>query len=141
MKQTSRCALTLVLLFACFVSLPFHADAKQSSGTGSASHMQIVLKPRATSSFHIYLTAYGISEAEESFPLEAGETVGISAVYTPSDAIIDIGLVDDSGQFHYFTSEDGKIDSTISIEEIGTYTLAVRNRSEYFVQITGFVTY
>lgn len=96
---------------------------------------------RASGSFSMSVSAYGQTEADKTFPMEAGETVSISAVYTPDDASMDFGLIDPDGVFHYFNVRTGSIDKTIRIEESGNYRLAVRNNSENTVKVSGFVKY
>lgn len=96
---------------------------------------------KATGSFKIEVSPYGKSEADTTFPLEAGETVTISAVYSPDNASMDFGLVDPDGVFHYFNVTDGSIDKTIRVSESGHYTFAVRNNSGNTVRVSGFVNY
>lgn len=95
----------------------------------------------ASGSFNMSVAPYGKSEADKTFPLEAGETVSISAVYSPDDASMDFGLVDPDGVFHYFNVTDGSIDKTIQVNENGNYTFAVRNNSGETVKVSGFVKY
>lgn len=95
----------------------------------------------ASGSFSMSVSPYGKSEASTAFPLEAGETVSISAVYTPENASMDFGLVDPDGVFHYFNVTGGSIDKTIRVSENGNYTFAVRNNSGKTVKVTGFVKY
>ena len=83
----------------------------------------------------------GKSQADKTFPLEAGETVRIYATYSPDDASVDFGLIDPDGIFHYFNVTDGTIDKTIEIAERGNYRLAVKNNSSKTVKISGFVKY
>ena len=95
----------------------------------------------ASGSFSMSVSPYGKSEASTAFPLEAGETVSISAVYTPENASMDFGLVDPDGVFHYFNVTGGSIDETILVSENGNYTFAVRNNSGQTVRVSGFVRY
>ena len=95
----------------------------------------------ASGSFSMSVSPYGKSEASTAFPLEAGETVNISAVYTPESASMDFGLVDPDGVFHYINVTDGNIDKTIRVNENGNYTFAVRNNSGRTVKVSGFVKY
>lgn len=78
----------------------------------------------ASGSFSMSVSPYGKSEASTAFPLEAGETVSISAVYTPENASMDFGLVDSDGVFHYFNVTNGSVDKTIRVNENGNYTLS-----------------
>lgn len=95
----------------------------------------------ASGSFSMSISPYGKSEANKTFPLEAGETVNISAVYSPNTASMDFGLVDSEGVFHYFTVTDGSVDKTIQVLESGNYTFAIRNNSGMTVKVSGFVRY
>lgn len=79
--------------------------------------------------------------AEESFSLDAGDTVTLDCVYTPKTASVDVGLVAPDGYFYYVNNTDGTFDESIEVSERGTYTLAVRNNSSFRVSITGSVHY
>jgi len=96
---------------------------------------------RASNSFTMEVTANGRSKANKTFSLEAGETVEISAVYSPKSASVDFGLIDPDGAFHYFNVKDGSIEKTIQVNEPGNYTFAVRNNSQNRVLISGFINY
>lgn len=95
----------------------------------------------ASGSFNMSVSPNGKSQADKTFPLEAGETVRIYATYSPDDASVDFGLIDPDGIFHYFNVTDGTIDKTIEIAERGNYRLAVKNNSSKTVKISGFVKY
>ena len=95
----------------------------------------------ASGSFSMSIAPYAKSQANKSFPLEAGETVSISAVYTPNNASMDFGLVDSDGVFHYFNVSNGNVDKTIRVSENGNYTFAIRNNSNKTVKVSGFVHY
>lgn len=95
----------------------------------------------ATGSFNMSVIPFGKSEANKALPLAAGETVNISAVYTPEDSSMDFGLVDPDGVFHYFTATGGSIDKTIRVNESGNYTFAIRNNSGVTVKVSGFLKY
>jgi hypothetical protein len=95
----------------------------------------------ASGSFNMSISPNGKSQADKTFPLEAGETVRIYATYSPDDASVDFGLIDPDGIFHYFNVTDGTIDKTIEIAERGNYRLAVKNNSSKTVEISGFVRY
>ncbi len=96
---------------------------------------------RASGRFNMDVSAKKIAKASSSFPMEAGETVKINAVYSPDTASVDFGLLDSKGVFHYVNVTSGNINQTIEIEESGNYTLAVRNNSEKTVKVSGFVNY
>lgn len=52
--------------------------------------------------------------------MEAGETITVSATYTPRSA---------------------SVDKTIRVNQRGDYTLAIRNNSSNTVSVSGFVNY
>lgn len=80
-------------------------------------------------------------EASTSFPMEYGETVTITASYSPASASVDFGLIDSDGLFYPVRGSNGSINQTIRIDLRGTYTFAVRNNSNYKVSVSGFVNY
>lgn len=124
------------------ISLCGRADAANKTAMPPETYRQsTIMSVQATGSFRMSVSPYGKSEADKAFPLEAGETVSISAVYTPEDASMDFGLVDPNGVFHFFNVTDGSIDKTIQVNENGNYTFAVRNNSSQTVTVTGFVKY
>lgn len=96
---------------------------------------------RASNSFTMDIAANGKSKADKAFSLEAGETVEISAVYSPKSASVDFGLIDSDGVFHYINVTDGSIDETIQVNVRGNYTFAVRNNSVNSVRVIGFMNY
>lgn len=97
--------------------------------------------PRATSSFDTNISAQSKLQADPSLPLSAGDTVTISATYTPASASVDFGLLTPNGTFYYLTASDGSIDSSIEIPENGHYVFQIRNNSKVGIHVMGFVHY
>lgn len=83
----------------------------------------------------------GQKENELDLHLEYGETVTITASYSPASASVDFGLIDSDGVFYPVRGSNGSINQTIRIDLRGTYTFAVRNNSSYKVSVSGFVNY
>ena len=79
--------------------------------------------------------------AEDSFSLEAGETVTINCSYSPASASVDFGLIAPDGYFYYVNSTNGSINSTLAVTVRGQYTLAVRNNSSNTISVVGYVNY
>lgn len=104
-------------------------------------HVESGRVTRATSKFDIQVPGDATMSASSSFPLEAGETVTINAVYSPRSASVDFGLIAPDGLFHYINTTDGNIDKTIRVDERGSYTFAVRNNSSDTISVVGFVNY
>lgn len=99
------------------------------------------ISPLATNKFSMTVSANKIAKANSSFPMEVGETIQINAVYSPSSASVDFGLIDVAGNFLYLRASGGSFNKTIEIEERGNYTFAVRNNSATAIDVSGFVTY
>ena len=87
------------------------------------------------------IPAKTLMESSTSFPMEYGETVTITASYSPASASVDFGLIDSDGVFYPVRGSNGSINQTIRIDLRGTYTFAVRNNSSYKVSVSGFVNY
>lgn len=132
----------LCLFFACIsifscVSVPASAADIADIGERAAE----ITEPRATGEFKFEISAKSIRKASTSFPMEYGETVTITASYSPASASVDFGLIDSDGLFYPFSGSNGSINQTIRIDLRGTYTFAVRNNSSYEVSVSGFVNY
>ncbi len=130
----------VLICFSVLCSLNTNAKAIEPSTSPEATPLEVSIT-RATGSFNMSIDANKKSKANTSFPLEAGETVTINASYTPFSASVDFGLIDSKGTFYYTNVTNGSINQTISIEERGTYTLAVRNNSSQTITVSGFVKY
>ena len=129
----------LCLLFACIsifscVSIPVAAADVGERATE-------ITERRATGKFDFEISAKSMRKASTSFPMEYGETVTITASYSPASASDDFGLIDSDGLFYPVRASNGSINQTIRIDLRGTYTFAVRNNSNYSVSVTGFVNY
>lgn len=87
------------------------------------------------------VSAKSMRKASASLPMEYGETITITASYSPASASVDFGLIDSDGLFYPVQGSNGRIDQTIGIDLRGTYTFAVRNNSNYKVFVSGFINY
>lgn len=96
---------------------------------------------RATGRFNIDVPGNDVRYLNDSFSLEAGETVTIKASYTPFSANVDFGLVTPDGRFRYVTVTKGSIDQTITVNQRGNYTFAIRNNSSAPISVSGYVNY
>lgn len=133
----------ICMVLACLVLIGNLCVSADATEEGSRIHEATgnSLSIMASGSFNMSVSPNGRSQADKTFPLEAGETVRIYATYSPDDASVDFGLIDPDGIFHFFNATNGIIDKTIEIEESGNYRLAVRNNSSKAVKISGFVKY
>ena len=100
-----------------------------------------IAEMRAMGQFDFELPPKTLMKANSSFPMERGETVKITASYSPESASVDFGLIDSDGIFYPIRANDGSIKKTIKIDLKGTYTFAVRNNSNDTVWVNGFVNY
>ena len=106
----------------------------------SAPEPELVVA-RATGRFSQDIPANTIVQTSVKLPLERGETVTIRAVYSPEDADVDFGLVDSDGLFHYVNVTDGSVDTSIEVDQRGTYTFAICNNSSFSLSVSGYINY
>jgi len=97
--------------------------------------------PYAFGSINTSVPGNNYAVAENSFSLEAGETVTINCSYSPASASVDFGLIAPDGYFYYVNSTNGSINSTLAVAVRGQYTLAVRNNSSNSISVVGYVNY
>lgn len=129
----------LCLLFACIAI--FSCIPAQAVAADIGEQATEIAEPRATGEFDFEISAKTLMESSTSFPMEYGETVTITASYSPASASVDFGLIDSDGVFYPVRGSNGSINQTIRIDLRGTYTFAVRNNSSYKVSVSGFVNY
>ncbi len=96
----------LIPVFMMMAScLCFNVNAAALNGEPVVSSADIIVFDiaeiaRATGSFTVSIPAYKRSEAAHPIPLKKGDTATIIAEYTPVDASMDFGLIDEDGIFH-----------------------------------------
>lgn len=123
------------------IPLSIPANAAMESGCAETVSAQEVVKPRATETFSTSIPGKTKARVGDAMSLAKGETVTITANYSPANASVDIGLVDSNGVFRGLNTTSGKFDETISITKSGQYTLRIRNNSTGAIDITGQVNY
>ena len=96
---------------------------------------------RATGRFSQDIPANTIVQTSVKLPLERGETVTIRAVYSPESADVDFGLIDPDGLFYSVNVTDGSVDTSIEVNQRGTYTFAIRNNSSFSISVSGYINY
>lgn len=96
---------------------------------------------RATNRFSADIPGDSLYTNDKSFPLSAGETITISATYTPRSASVDFGFIAPDGLFYSVSGKNGSVDKTIQVSQRGDYTLAIRNNSSNTISVSGFVNY
>ena len=127
------------LLLACVTIMSCASMPVSAANFGEQRIEAIEL--RATGKFDFPIPANTIMKASTSFPMEYGETVTITASYSPASASVDFGLIDSDNTFYPVRASGGSINQTIRIDQRGTYTFAVRNNSNYEIDVSGFVNY
>ncbi|WP_298021668.1 hypothetical protein [uncultured Dysosmobacter sp.] len=129
----------LCMLMACAtvtICVSVSAGAAEAESAETA-----VIAVRASGSFNMDIPAETLVSANSTFPLEAGETVTINAVYSPASAKVDFGLIGPDGAFYYVTAFDGNAKESFRVDERGNYKLAFRNNSSRTVSVSGYVNY
>lgn len=96
---------------------------------------------RSTRQFNVNIPGDTLLTDEADFSLEIGETITISATYTPRSASVDFGFIAPDGLFYSVSGKNGSVDKTIQVSQRGDYTLAIRNNSSNTVSVSGFVNY
>ena len=133
MKRICCRALVVMMLLG---SLCIHAWAIVPANTFS------LIQTRASGHFTVEIEANSTAKSTSDFPLSAGETVRIDAIFSPEGANLDVGLIAPDGYYYYLNiNGGGDIDKTIRVDDRGNYTLQIRNNSDAPVVVTGFVYY
>lgn len=110
--------------------------------TSSANTVVIdMTEIRAAGKFSVDIPAYGQGKVSGTIPLAKGETVRFAAEYTPENASVDFGLIDEDEEFYYINTTNGSVDETIRVDKSGDYTIAIRNNSRKKVSVSGSIWY
>lgn len=75
------------LLFACIAI--FSCIPAQATAADIGEQAAEIAEPRATGKFDFEIPAKTLMESSTSFPMEYGETVTITASYSPASASVD----------------------------------------------------
>lgn len=135
-----RRLICIVLAILIMFGNPCVSHAAQTLTT-MVPNNDLVYSARATRYFSLGVKANGRSMVSQELSVDAGETIQINATYSPANAELQIGIVDENGQFRYARVTGGDVNITIEISERGSYRLAVRNNSTNAVSISGYVYY
>ena len=133
LKKAFCLLLASVLTFAC---LTLEAGAVQAEPEADTLSIE-----RASGRFSVDVSKQSTFTADSDFFLDVGETVTITATYTPRSASVDFGLIAPDGLFYSRPGERGSFSETFKIDQRGYYTLAIRNNSDSAVSVSGTVTY
>lgn len=133
-KKLFCLVITCVMVMGCL-----SVEAGAVSEAGPAGEARAV--SRASGRFSAEVPADTLYTAKSSFPLEAGETVSISAVYSPRPASVDFGVIAPDGLFYSVNTTAGSFDGAIEVSEKGYYTFAIRNNASSTLSVSGYVSY
>lgn len=73
-------------------------NAEEALVTPGSNHVA-EYATRATRYFSLGVKANGRSVLSQELSVDAGETIQINAIYSPANAEIQIGIIDENGQF------------------------------------------
>lgn len=96
---------------------------------------------RATGQFEKTIPANSIYPVCDSFILDSGDTVSYDCTYTPRDASVKFGYIAPDGYFYSLSGSNGSFYKTLRVNQRGTYTLAIWNKSDGDVTVKGSVDY
>lgn len=146
MKKIISLALVYTLIIGCFSTTTGAVEVPSGQNLVDLEHEQLYMlssdvAPYAFGTIDVTIPANSMGFASSQISMEAGETVTINCSYSPIFASVDFGLVDSDSVFHYINVTGGSINETINIDERGTYTLGIRNKSPIRVSVVGFLNY
>lgn len=128
----------LSLLITCLFALGC-LTAPVAATTVSNLDAQVIT--RATDRIEATIFANKIAALGDSVSLDSGEVVTFNFTYTPKSASIKFGVIAPDGYFYGVEGSSGSIDKGIRVEQRGTYTLAIWNKSDEAVTVEGTVNY
>lgn len=134
-NRRALCLLLVCLLFANCALVSVSAKS-----INEATSTETVL-PRASKTFSVTVAAGKIVVGNEVLSLEKGDSVSITAYFSPKYANADIGLIDESGSFTYVNVTNGSYDGDIAVEKRGNYVLGICNNSSFPISASGSLVY
>lgn len=96
---------------------------------------------RATDRVETSISAHALATLGDSVSLDSGEVVTFNFTYTPRAASVKFGVIAPDGYFYGLVGSNGSINKGIRVEQRGTYTLAIWNKSDETVTVKGTVNY
>lgn len=133
LKKAFCLLLACVLALGCLVMDAGAVQAETEANT-------LVIE-RVSGRFSMDIDKQSTVGTDSDFFLDAGETVTITATYTPRSAGVDFGLIAPDGLFYFLPGQRGSFSETFQIDQRGDYTLAIRNNSDSVVSVSGTVVY
>lgn len=134
---------SLVLMVClCNLSLAVQAinePAQKNSIEKNIAECSTVI--RASGTFSVNVPANSLVTSSPSLPLEVGESITISAYFSPGTANVDFGFIAPDGYFYCSTGTNGNFNQTIIVDQHGYYTFAIRNNSSTTIAVSGILHY
>lgn len=126
------------LLLSCLLVLGCLAAPARAVMTSEPKTETVIM--RATGRIDESISAKALMTLAE-VSLDSGETVTYNCSYTPRDANVKFGYIGPDGLFYGLSGYKGSIDKGIRVNQSGTYTLAILNKSDEAVTVWGTVNY
>lgn len=126
------------LLLSCLLVLGCFATPAGAVITSGPEAETVIM--RATGRIEESISGKAIMTLAE-VSLDRGETVTYDCSYTPRDASVKFGYIAPDGLFYGISGYKGSIDKGIRVNQSGTYTLAILNKSDEAVSVWGTVNY
>lgn len=106
-----------------------------------SSNLDTQFITRATDRIEATISANKIAVLGDSVSLDSGEVVTFNFTYTPRNASVKFGYIGPDGYFYGLSGYKGSIDKGIRVNQRGSYTLAIWNKSDEPVTLKGTVNY
>lgn len=141
-KRLFSLLLSFLFVLGCFTAPAGAIEA-------SDAEAQLVIA-RATGKFEATISAntilpvgdsFTILPVGDSFILDSGDVASYDCTYTPRNANVKFGVIAPDGYFYGLSGSNGSINKGIRVEQRGTYTLAIWNKSDETVTVKGSVNY
>ena len=128
----------LSLLIACLLALGCLTAPAAATVVSSLDTQAIT---RATDRIEATISANKVVPLGDSVSLDSGEVVTFNFTYTPRNASVKFGYIGPDGYFYGLSGSNGTAYKGIRVSEPGSYTLAIWNKSDTTVAVTGTVNY
>lgn len=96
--------------------------------------------PLTTGSVNADISPFS-TKAISQISLKSGDALTFNCSYSPSSTDVDAGVIAPDGKFYNAKGEEGSINKIISVNQTGSYWVAIRNNSSQTVRVVGFVDY
>lgn len=126
------------MIFSCLLVLGCLAMPAGAAVTPESEAKSVIM--RATGRIEESIPGNAIMTLAE-VSLDNGETVTYDCSYTPRDASVKFGYIAPDGLFYGLSGSKGSYNKSIRVNQRGSYTLAIWNKSDTTVTVSGTVNY